>query len=132
MPLHLFGPPHLHVLPVVLTSALALAAAAYAVTRNGRFAGLGNKIKARVAALRAARANSDSGPLMFSRGHAASKTTGNRAFEDYRAATLEKLESEGAEFRAYLDGLRHARDKSEFDAFMSERRESGSTGTPSP
>lgn len=48
--------------------------------------------------------------------------SGNRAFDEYRAETLKRLEEEAKEFRDYLERLRHAKDKSEFDAFMNERR----------
>ena len=48
--------------------------------------------------------------------------TGNRAFDDYREETLRRLEEEAGEFQAFLDKLRMARDKSEFEAFMAERR----------
>jgi hypothetical protein len=50
-------------------------------------------------------------------------TSGNNAFDDYREATLKRLEEEEREFRSFLDKLRHAKDKSEFDQFMSERRD---------
>jgi hypothetical protein len=56
----------------------------------------------------------------FGRGAASS---GNKAFDDYREATLKRLEEEEREFRAFLERLRQAKDKSEFDQFMSERRE---------
>jgi len=56
----------------------------------------------------------------FSRG---APSSGNKAFDDYREATLKRLEEEEREFRAFLDRLRQAKDKSEFDQFMSERRE---------
>lgn len=49
-------------------------------------------------------------------------SSGNNAFDDYRTATLKRLEDEEREFRSFLDKLRHAKDKSEFDSFMSERR----------
>ena len=49
-------------------------------------------------------------------------SSGNRAFDDYRAETLRRLEEEQSEFRNFLDRLRMAKDKSEFDQFMSERR----------
>ena len=49
-------------------------------------------------------------------------TSGNKAFDDYRESTLKRLEEEEREFRAFLDKLRQAKDKSEFDQFMSERR----------
>ena len=48
--------------------------------------------------------------------------TGNRSFDSYREETLEKLEREADEFRGFLDRLRHAKDKAEFDLFMAERR----------
>jgi hypothetical protein len=48
--------------------------------------------------------------------------TGNRAFDDYRAETLRRLEEEQKEFGGFLDRLRFARDKQEFDQFMAERR----------
>ena len=48
--------------------------------------------------------------------------SGNRAFDEYRADTLQRLEEEQREFVAYLDRLRRARDKAEFDQFMAERR----------
>ncbi len=50
-------------------------------------------------------------------------SSGNKAFDDYREATLKRLEEEEREFRAFLDRLRQAKDKSEFDQFMAERRE---------
>jgi Protein of unknown function (DUF2852) len=49
-------------------------------------------------------------------------STGNRAFDDYRDETLRRLEEEQREFREFLDRLRKAKDKEEFDAFMAERR----------
>ena len=48
--------------------------------------------------------------------------SGNRAFDEYRAETLRRLEDEQREFVDYLERLRQARDKSEFDAYMAERR----------
>ena len=48
--------------------------------------------------------------------------TGNRAFDEYRAETLKRLEEEANEFRSFLDRLRMAKDKAEFDQFMAERR----------
>ena len=50
-------------------------------------------------------------------------TSGNNAFDDYRSQTLKRLEDEEREFRAFLDRLRHAKDRSEFESSMSERRE---------
>jgi hypothetical protein len=48
--------------------------------------------------------------------------TGNRAFDEYRAETLRRLEDEQREFMEFLDRLRRARDRAEFDQFMAERR----------
>jgi hypothetical protein len=55
-------------------------------------------------------------------GPAAPRSSGNRAFDDYRADTLRRLEEEQQEFGAFLDRLRFAKDKAEFDQFMTERR----------
>jgi hypothetical protein len=49
-------------------------------------------------------------------------SSGNRAFDDYRAETLRRLEEEQKDFGEFLDRLRFAKDKSEFDQFMTERR----------
>ena len=52
----------------------------------------------------------------------APQSSGNRAFDDYRAETLKRLEEEQREFVEYLERLRQAKDKQEFDQFMAERR----------
>jgi uncharacterized protein DUF2852 len=49
-------------------------------------------------------------------------SSGNRAFDEYRTQTLQRLEEEQREFREFLKRLRMARDKAEFDQFMAERR----------
>ncbi|MES2750902.1 MAG: DUF2852 domain-containing protein [Pseudomonadota bacterium] len=49
-------------------------------------------------------------------------TSGNRAFDDYRVETLRRLEEEQTEFKDFLDRLRHAKDKEEFDQFMAQHR----------
>jgi len=43
------------------------------------------------------------------------------AFDEYRAETLRRLEQEQGEFQDFLDRLRRAKDKAEFDQFMAER-----------
>ncbi|ODA69038.1 hypothetical protein A7A08_00874 [Methyloligella halotolerans] len=53
------------------------------------------------------------------------RPTGNAAFDEYREETLKKLEDEAEEFRQFLTRLREARDKAEFDQFMSERNRGG-------
>ncbi|MGH6674810.1 MAG: DUF2852 domain-containing protein [Xanthobacteraceae bacterium] len=50
------------------------------------------------------------------------RTSGNRAFDDYRSETLRRLEEEQREFKEFLERLRFAKDRAEFDEFMSERR----------
>jgi hypothetical protein len=49
-------------------------------------------------------------------------SSGNHAFDEYRAETLRRLEEEQREFRDFLERLRFAKDKSEFDQFMADRR----------
>ena len=49
------------------------------------------------------------------------QTTGNRAFDDYKAEALRRLEEEQEAFEAFLQRLRSSKDKAEFDAFMEER-----------
>ena len=56
------------------------------------------------------------------RGCSYAPPSGNRAFDDYRSETLRRLEDEQREFVEYLERLRQARDKQEFDQFMAERR----------
>ena len=50
------------------------------------------------------------------------RSSGNRAFDEYRTETIRRLEDEQREFHDFLDRLRMAKDKSEFDQFMAERR----------
>ena len=51
-----------------------------------------------------------------------SRSSGNNAFDEYRTDTLRRLEDEEKEFQVFLDRLRAAKDRVEFDQFMSERR----------
>ena len=53
--------------------------------------------------------------------------SGNQAFDEYRAETLRRLEEEQREFVEYLERLRRAKDKEEFDQFMAERRRRGAS-----
>jgi hypothetical protein len=48
--------------------------------------------------------------------------SGNAAFDEYRTETLRRLEEEQREFVDYLEKLRRAKDKAEFDQFMADRR----------
>ncbi|MGJ8615581.1 MAG: DUF2852 domain-containing protein [Sulfitobacter sp.] len=49
------------------------------------------------------------------------RSTGNAAFDAYKADTLRRLEEEQTNFEAFLERLREAKDKAEFDQFMDER-----------
>jgi Protein of unknown function (DUF2852) len=51
-----------------------------------------------------------------------SRSSGNRAFDEYRQETLRRLEDEQREFKEFLARLRMAKDRAEFDQFMAERR----------
>src|SRR5215475_2074676 len=57
-------------------------------------------------------------------------SSGNRAFDEYREETLRRLEDEEREFKEFLDRLRQAKDKSEFDQFMAERQRRGPDAQP--
>jgi hypothetical protein len=50
-------------------------------------------------------------------------SSGNRAFDDYRSETLKRLEDEQHEFKEFLERLRFAKDRAEFDQFMAGRRQ---------
>jgi len=49
-------------------------------------------------------------------------SSGNAAFDEYKTETLKRLEDEQKEFVEYLEKLRAAKDKAEFDQFMNDRR----------
>ena len=64
---------------------------------------------------------------MFSKSHSCSRSksfyrrdasSGNAAFDAYKADTLRRLEEEQQQFEAFMDRLRAAKDQSEFDEFM--------------
>ena len=139
MHLHHFLPPP-HVVGFVLTAGLAFAAGALLMAR-GRFATrvayAGSHLKRRASAWRERNNNCGFSFSSMSEKSDATRSdqwnsTGNAAFETYRSATLTELEQEAAAFRKYLDELRHAKDKSEFDAFLEERRRTTTNETSSP
>src|SRR5258708_10485981 len=47
-----------------------------------------------------------------------SRSSGNNAFDEYRADTLRRLEEEEKEFHEFLGRLRPPNDKADFDQFM--------------
>ncbi|SDY01536.1 DUF2852 domain-containing protein [Citreimonas salinaria] len=52
---------------------------------------------------------------------AAMKPSGNSAFDAYKEETLRRLQDEQAAFESFLERLRDAKDKAEFDQFMEDR-----------
>ena len=54
-------------------------------------------------------------------GFSAMRTSGNSAFDAYKADTLRRLEDEQSSFEDFLQRLRDAKDKAEFDEFMDDR-----------
>ncbi|MEM9062985.1 MAG: DUF2852 domain-containing protein [Pseudomonadota bacterium] len=58
------------------------------------------------------------------------RNTGNTAFDEYRDETLRRLEDEQSAFEGFLGRLRAAKDKAEFDQFMTERRNGGPAPEP--
>lgn len=63
-------------------------------------------------------------------------SSGNTAFDAYKADTLDRLEREQGEFESFLERLRTSKDKSEFDQYLDERaraaRDSETTGGQNP
>nr|WP_133772080.1 DUF2852 domain-containing protein [Enterovirga rhinocerotis] len=58
--------------------------------------------------------------------------TGNAAFDAYRREEIERLErerrrldEEAREFRTFVEELKRAKDREEFDAYMAKRRSNG-------
>ena len=49
------------------------------------------------------------------------KTSGNSAFDAYRMDTLDRLAQEQKDFEEFMNRLRNAKDKAEFDEFLNER-----------
>ncbi len=64
------------------------------------------------------------------------RSSGNSAFDAYKADTLRRLEDEQAAFAEFLARLREAKDKAEFDAFMEDNRkrrsDEGASSDPQP
>lgn len=65
----------------------------------------------------------------WTRDHELRRDSGNSAFEDYKDSELKRLQAEfdrlveeQRAFGDFLDSLRRAKDKEEFDAFLAQRR----------
>ena len=52
------------------------------------------------------------------------RSSGNMAFDAYKSETLRRLEEEQDAFETFMERLRAAKDKAEFDQFMEERARS--------
>jgi len=72
------------------------------------------------------------GPGRWYRASKMASSSGNSAFDDYREATLKRLEEEQEEFHSFLDKLRQARDKAEFDQFMADRAKAANVTDVNP
>jgi hypothetical protein len=64
--------------------------------------------------------------------HGYSRSSGNAAFDEYKSETLKRLEEEQQEFKGFLNRLRQAKDKAEFDQFMADRRSRPSSPPDQP
>jgi len=60
------------------------------------------------------------------------RSSGNSAFDAYKADTLRRLEEEQEAFEAFLQRLRDAKDKAEFDQFMDDRTRSANRDAGDP
>ena len=65
--------------------------------------------------------SSSSRRMSHSPSFAMRRPTGNAAFDAYKADTLRRLQEEQDSFESFLDRLRAAKEKSDFDGFMDER-----------
>lgn len=66
------------------------------------------------------------------RHHRRGRSTGNSAFDEYRSETLKRLEEEQQAFEQFVEQLRRAKDKEEFDRFMAGRAPNGGMGDSAP
>ena len=63
---------------------------------------------------------------------AAMRPSGNATFDAYKSETLRRLEEEQSNFEAFLERLRDAKDKAEFDQFMDDRARKASNPDAGP
>ncbi|MEO6301262.1 MAG: DUF2852 domain-containing protein [Paracoccaceae bacterium] len=68
----------------------------------------------------------------FSQMRGAFRPSGNAAFDAYKADTIRRLQEEQEAFEAFLQRLREAKDKSEFDNFMEDRAKANSASANTP
>ena len=99
------------VLGFVFVWPVGLALLAYMIWSNRMFSGNCAPKRSRRAHRHAARSAMRS----------AMSSSGNTAFDAYKADTLRRLEDEQHNFEEFLKRLRDAKDKAEFDQFMEDR-----------
>ena len=58
------------------------------------------------------------------------RSSGNTAFDAYKADTLDRLEREQDEFESFLKRLRESKDKAEFDEYLDERARTAKSEDP--
>ena len=96
---------------------------------GGRWQGRMQRMQDRMDRMQA-RAARWCGPRQSGPSYPGGPSSGNWAFDEYRAETLHRLEEEQRQFKEFLDRLRHAKDKAEFDQFMAEMRRRSESGPP--
>ena len=86
---------------------------------------------------REARSAMSAGPWQGRRGFYAASSTGNSAFDEWKAAEIARLEEERRklqeahrEFATFVDNIRRSKDREEFERFMNERRNRPADGAP--
>ncbi|MGR3513730.1 MAG: DUF2852 domain-containing protein [Paracoccaceae bacterium] len=89
---------------------IGLALAAFLAYQWTRLAGMGSDAQLK-AAVKLLKPQIDDSPT----------TSGNASFDAYRNELLDRLEQEQNSFEGFLDRLRDAKDKSEFDRFLQDR-----------
>ena len=65
-------------------------------------------------------------------GRSTLRPSGNAAFDAYKADTIRRLQDEQEAFEAFLQRLREAKDKSEFDTFMADRAKANAVAAANP
>ena len=65
-------------------------------------------------------------------GRSTFRPSGNAAFDTYKADTIRRLQEEQEAFEAFLQRLRDAKDKSEFDTFMDDRAQANAAAAANP
>ncbi|MES2143999.1 MAG: DUF2852 domain-containing protein [Pseudomonadota bacterium] len=116
------------ILGFVIFWPLGLALLAYMIWSKRMFSHSCNRDDRR--ARWAAKMDARFGPEGRGRHGYASGSSGNAAFDTYKADALRRLEEEQEAFEAFIQRLRDAKDKAQFDSFMEDRARANREGTP--